>query len=151
MQGDDMDTQERLKLKKRYEVLPDAALLEMIAEGKDAYSPGAFELLLEEQEKRGIAQGQLVEPSVSSRAGGEEALEEKAPSQQYVALAVIAEYKDYEYADSLLRKADFLYSFEKLSLTGADLPVSLIVEERAVKKAVAMLKGFKPSGGMVFW
>ncbi|MFA5117807.1 MAG: hypothetical protein WC695_03030 [Candidatus Omnitrophota bacterium] len=146
-----MDTQERLKLKKRYEELPDAALLDMIAEGQGAYSPGAFELLLEEKEKRGIAEGQLVEPPAPSQGGEDEGSFEKSPSQQYVALAVIVEYKDYEYVDALLRKADFLYSFEKLSLTGADFPVSLIVEEQAVKKALKLLEGFKPSGGMVFW
>ncbi|MFA6216678.1 MAG: hypothetical protein WDL87_03385 [Candidatus Omnitrophota bacterium] len=146
-----MDTQERLKLKKRYEVLPDEALLEMIAEGKDAYSPGAFELLVEEKEKRGIAESHLVQPSVTCESGEDEVQSEELPSEQYIALAIIVEYKDYEYAVSLLKNSDVLYSFEKLSLKGAQFPVSLIVQEKAVKKAIALLQGFKPAGGMVFW
>ena len=53
--------EEKLMLKKNYEKMSDEELLDRLAEGKTQYTQIAYELLLEEAQKRGIA-NQLNKP-----------------------------------------------------------------------------------------
>ncbi len=45
---------EKLKFKKQYEALADGQLIQMLADGRDAYVEGAYELLREEAQRRGL-------------------------------------------------------------------------------------------------
>jgi len=47
-----MNPEEKNKFRKQYESFDDSQLIQMAADGKEAYVEGAYELLLEELQRR---------------------------------------------------------------------------------------------------
>lgn len=58
-----MNNNERLRLKKIYEEMPEEVLIKRMLEGEEGYTPGAYELLIEECKKRNI----LERPRIKER------------------------------------------------------------------------------------
>ncbi len=146
-----MDMQEILELKKKYAVMPDEEIIDMLLEGKDKYVEGAYELLLGEAGERGIEEiikekneaGEIRKESVLS--------DEKLEPETFVQLMIVNNEVDLVFLKSVLGEEGASYYSQELSLKGASLPVSLMVAEPRVQEVRDLLKGFKPEGSIILW
>ena len=149
-----IDQDEKLKFKKQYEVLADGQLIQMIADGSGAYVEGAYELLQEEAQRRGLEiknPGQPEEkndqPQVRPSSG-----EPQLDVNTYVQLAIINHESDRAFIESLFNETDIPYFFQNLNIRrDISLPVGLMVDQPRVEDAIELLKDFKSSVSITLW
>jgi hypothetical protein len=148
-----MAPEEKLKFKKQYELLMDGQIIQMLADGSEAYVEGAFELLQEEAMRRGLEiekpeapQQKAVLPPVPAPA------ESEIDVNTYVQLVIINNGSDRAFIESLFAGSDILYYLQNLNIRrDIDLPVGLMVESQRVEDAIELLKDFKPSASLLLW
>ena len=147
-----MELEERMKLKEQYGSLPDFQLIQMLADGKDSYVEGAYELLQEEARSRGLvtekppAQTErMEEPPISHPA------EPELDVNTYVQLAIINVESDRKIIDSRLAGTGIPYYFQNLHIRNQELPVGLMVEQPRYEDAIELLNDFKPANSIILW
>lgn len=147
-----MDMQERSELKEKYKELSDEALLDMLLEGKHAYVEGAYELLSQEVENRGL-ENKLEEMRNTKIEKNSKPLEdsERAKTDTYVELIIINNEQDYVFLKTALDGTSIPYYFQTLSLRQKDLPVALMVEESRAEEAIGLFKGFQSKESIILW
>ena len=147
-----MDIEERIKLKKQYESLPDFQLSQMLADGKDSYVEGAYELLQEEAWRRGleaekpaVPQEKIEKPQLLHPA------EPEVDVNTYLQLIVINDESDRRIIDSRLSGAQIPYYFQNLHIRNQELPVGLMVDHLRFEDAIELLNDFKPANSIILW
>lgn len=152
-----MSPEEKSKFKKQYEELADYQITQMLADGREAYVEGVYELLQEEARRRGLEteEKETVE-------NPEEKPVEKLPSQPsvdpegdlntYVQMVIVNHEADKKTIQSILEKTDIAYFFQNLHIyPNVELPVGLMVVEPRVGEAMELLKNFRPSNSIILW
>ncbi len=148
-----MNQEEKNKFRKQYESFDDSQLIQMAADGKEAYVEGAYELLREELQRRGIevkdsveAQVKEVNPEISL------ASEPQPELNAYVQLVIINLESDRAFIESLLISSGIPYFMQSLNIREhIALPAGLMVEQSKVEEAIELLKDFKPGGSITLW
>jgi hypothetical protein len=149
-----MDEQSKSILKRKYAVLPDEELGALVSMGKEEYEPEAFDLLLAEAKRRGIA-----EPSAEQREEKNEETKMAEPSSgqgdqlpTFVQLVVVVNDSDKRVLESILDAARFTYYLQELNIRGKEWPLGLMVEQSRFEDAIELLsQRFKPSGSLILW
>lgn len=149
-----MNQEEKDKFRKQYESFADSQLLQMFADGREAYVEGAYELLCEELQRRGIevkdsveAQEKEVNPEAAAPSA-ELPLEINA----YVQIIIINHESDRAFIESLLVSSGIPYFLQNLNIREhIALPVGLMVEQPKVEEAIELLKDFKSNGSIRLW
>jgi hypothetical protein len=148
-----MDQNERMRLMKQYEQYADAQVLSMLEDGPDAFVAGAYALLEEEAQRRGIAL-----PSDAPEPGEETSPQPELLSaddviqpEAFVEIMVINHDADQRSIASRLDSTDIPYHFMKISVTGKDLPLALMVDQRRVEEAIGQLRQITYSGSIILW
>jgi hypothetical protein len=153
----EMSLEEKLKFKKQYEELADHQITQMLAEDREAYVEGAYELLQEEAQRRGLE----IEEKQAVKDFPEEPVE-KIPLQPlaepevdvnaYVQMAIVNDESDRRTIASVLDKTDIAYFFQNLHIyPQVELPVGLMVDQPRVGEVMELLKHFKPSASILLW
>lgn len=144
---------EKLKFKKQYEALADGQLIQMLADGSDAYVEGAYELLREEAQRRGL---EIKNPGQPEEKNDQP---EVRPSREpqldvntYVQLVIINHESDRAFIESLFNETDIPYFFQNLNIRrDIGLPLGLMVDQPKVEEAIELLKDFKSSVSITLW
>ena len=148
-----MEQNERMRLKKQYEQYADAQILEMLEDGAGAFVAGAYALLEEEAQIRGISPR-------SGAAGPDHGVlpppeplpaDEGAQPEAFVEIVVIGNDADQRAIASRLDSTDIPYHFMRISVAGKELPVALMVDQRRVDEAVGVLQRESWSGSIILW
>jgi hypothetical protein len=148
-----MEQNERMRLKKQYEQYADAQILSMLEDGPDAFVAGAYALLEEEATLRGISlksEPVGVDQKVGSSPeplAGDGATQPEA----FVEIMVVNHETDQRSVVSRMDSTDIPYHFMRISVTGKDLPVALMVDERRIDEAVGHLQQMSLEGSIVLW
>ncbi len=148
-----MSLEEELKFKKQYEELADYQVTQMLADGREAYVEGAYELLQEEATRRGIKIEVLPSPEVKTPASQEEpAPEPGLDVNTYVQLMIINQESDRAIVEELLKQTDIPYFFQNLNIRpDKDLPIGLMVDGERCEDTIDLLKNFKPASSILLW
>jgi hypothetical protein len=149
----EMSPEEKIKFKKQYEELADHQITQMLADGREAYVEGAYELLQEEASRRGIKIEVLPSPEVKTPASQKEpAPEPGLDVNTYVQLMIINQEPDRAIVEELLKQADIPYFFQNLNIRpDKDLPIGLMVDGERGEDAIDLLKNFKPASSILLW
>ena len=148
-----MNPQEKNKFRKQYESCPDSQLIQMSADGPEAYVEGAYELLQDELQRRGIetkdsGPAQVKEINLEIPLASEPQPELNA----YVQIVIINNEADREFIESLLVSSGIPYFLQNLSIREhTALPVGLMVEQPKVEEAIELLNDFKSNGSIRLW
>ncbi len=148
-----MNSAEKIKLKKQYEVLADSLLNQMLAEGKNAYVEGAYELLQEEAVRRGLEiNNQVCGEEKVNRQEAVLSVESRSPTDAYVQLMIVNCDSDQAFVESLFTASGIPYFFQNLSIRPhKTFPLGLFVEDSRVEEAIGFLKDFKPGASIALW
>jgi hypothetical protein len=153
----EMNPEERSKFKKQYEELADYQITQMLADGREAYVEGAYELLQEEASRRGLEIGEKQskedygkEPEAESPE--RPSVEPEVDLNAYVQMVIVNHEADRIYIQKLLERADIPYFFQNLNIRrDVDLPSGLMVDNPRVEEALDLLKDFKPINSIILW
>ena len=148
-----MDQNERVRLKKQYEQYEDSQVLAMLEDGPEAFVAGAYALLEEEAQRRGISLNSEVakadqKPAIiptSSAAG------DVIQPEAFVEIMVINHDADQQSVESRLEATDIQYHFMKISVAGKDLPLALMVDQQRIDEAIEQLKQLRFVGSILLW
>jgi hypothetical protein len=153
----EISLEEKLKFKKQYEELADYQITQMLADGREAYVEGVYELLLEEAGRRGIK----TEEKQATENSQEEQVEKipLKPSAEpevdvnaFVQMVIVNDESDRKAIASILDKTDISYFFQNLHIyPHVELPVGLMVDQPRVGEVMELLKYFKPSASILLW
>jgi hypothetical protein len=148
-----MDQNERMRLKKQYEQYADGQILAMLGDGPDAFVEGAYSLLQEEAKRRAISLEQAGEQKAQKQEAqeqGEPAIDQAQP-ETFVEILIINNDSDKQSAASLMEPTDIPYNFLNISVSSKDLPVSLMVDQRRMDEAIALLRELNFAGSIALW
>jgi hypothetical protein len=153
----EMNPEEKSAFKKQYEELADYQIIQMLADGREAYVEGAYELLQEEASRRGIE----IEGKQGIENPGEElseaslarpSIEPEVDLNTYVQIIIVNHESDREFIQKVLEGSDIPYFFQNLNIRrDVDLPAGLMVENPRVEEALDLLKDFKPINSIILW
>jgi hypothetical protein len=148
-----MDQNERLRLKKQYEQYADAQILAMLGDGHDAFVEGAYSLLQEEAKSRSISLEQVREQETQQpepREQGDTAVDEIDP-ETFVEILIINNDADRQSAASIMEGSNIPYHYLNISVSNKELPVSLMVGQRRIEEAIALLRPLNFSASIALW
>ena len=149
-----MDEQTRSTLKKRYAEITDYELTELLSEGKDAYEPEAYDMLLSEARNRGMEE-QTEEETIEGKdnAGAVSVPAEKENNiDTFVELVIVVNDKDRDALEEMMNSAGIDYYFQNMNFRGKDWPVALMVDQDKADDTVELLTNkFNPSGSLILW
>lgn len=134
------------QLKKRYAALSDEALKEMLSAGAGDYEQAAYRLLKEEASRRGFVH---TEGETSPAAKRQEDFPE--PPASFVQIMVINSAQDLAATTRMLEERSIGILVEQISVSGKELPVSLLVEEGKLGEALETLKTYEPRSSICLW
>jgi hypothetical protein len=141
-----MEQNERMRLKKQYEQYADDQVLSMLEDGPDAFVAGAYDLLKEEAQFRGISlKSEVSRPAESLPA--DEVLQPEA----FVEIMVVNNDADQRSVVARLDSRDIPYHFMKLSVAGKDLPVALMVDQQRIDETIEQLQNIPMTGSIILW
>jgi hypothetical protein len=152
-----MDQNERMRLKKQYEQYADGQILSMLEDGPDAFVAGAYALLEEEAQARGISAESRPSGGFSGPDQGSSPQPELLPADEviqpeaFVEIMVVNSDADQRSVTSRLDSTDIPYHFMKISVTGRDLPLALMVDQRRVEEAIGQLRQVPLAGSIILW
>jgi hypothetical protein len=148
-----VNPEDKLRLKKQYADLDDSQIIEMLGEGKEAYVPGAFELLQEEARNRGLEINRP--PEQEKEIIKPQSLPEFEPEidvNTYAQLVIVTRESDRAFIESLFERTDISYFFQNLNIRPENaLPAGFMVDSLRVEDAIELLKDFKPSSSILLW
>jgi hypothetical protein len=148
-----MEQNERMRLMKQYEQYADTQILSMLEDGPDAFVAGAYALLEQEAQRRGISlqSGAPGPDEEAPRQPESPASEELIQPEAFVEIMVIDRDADQQSVTARLESTDIPYHFMRISVAGKDLPVALMVDQGRVEDAVAHLRQITFSGSIILW
>jgi len=149
----EINQDELLKFRKQYEALADVQLIQMLADGSDAYVAGVYELLQEEARRRGLEIKDPGHPEEKNSQPEVQPYREPQPgADTYVQLVIINHESDRAFIESLFNETDIPYFFQNLNIRpDIGLPLGLMVDQPRVDDAIELLKDFKSGGSITLW
>jgi hypothetical protein len=148
-----MDQNERMRLKKQYEQYADGQILAMLGDGPDAFVEGAYSLLQEEAKSRAISLEQPRQQDAGQQGSGgknDAAVDEMMP-ETFVEILIVNSDPDKQAVASILEPTDIPYHFLNISVSSKEMPVSLMVEQRRIEDAIALLRPLNFSASIALW
>jgi len=148
-----MDQNERMRLKKQYEQYADTQILSMLEDGPDAFVDGAYALLEEEAKLRGISlkTGEPVPEQKPACPSAPQAAGDAGQPEAFVEIMVIDNDGDQRSVVSRLDTTDIPYHFMRISVTGKEYPVALMVDQLRVEDAIGVLRQLSWDGSIILW
>lgn len=154
------DVKELASLKKGYSVLPDQQLIEMSQQDKDEYIEGAYDLIMQELERRGLGdKAGASDPSDiegpghdrSCGAGPCEGTCGPKPEDELLPFLIILGADDMPAIAPLLDGAGIEYCSDPLHLKGKEYPRILMVPRGKVDQAIKLLSPVRFKNGVALW
>ncbi|MCU0650959.1 MAG: hypothetical protein MUC52_01840 [Candidatus Omnitrophica bacterium] len=144
-----MEQNERMRLKKQYELYADDQILAMLADGPEAFVEGAYALLEQEADSRGIKK-EAVRQQADNPAQDVSHHEDQRP-QTFIEVIIINSAADRDLVGAALEPADIPYNFLNISVSAKELPVALMIEDRRIEEAISILRQLSLPSSIVLW
>jgi len=147
-----MDQNERMRLKKQYEQYADAQILAMLGDGPGAFVEGAYALLQEEAKSRAISLEQVREQESQQQQAREQGYTaDEINPETFVEILIINSDADKQSAASIMEKSNIPYHYLNISVSNKELPVSLMVGQRRIEEAIALLRELNFAASIALW
>ena len=147
-----MNRAEKERLAQRYAAMSDEELATMLAEDKSGYEPEAYDVLSSEARRRGIGSPAEAGTAPAPRLPPDHTAADGADAiPAYIQILILNSPDDRTKVQSLLQENSIPYLFEPLSISRKELPVSLLVDEASVERAVRLLTDRAPGTGIALW
>jgi hypothetical protein len=145
-----MNQEDRIRLERQYALLSDTQIIQLIADGPQAYVDGVYRLLEAEAARRGLA---VQYPPVKRTPVQTEGVHETPSAETaYIEVAVINSARDKAALQASLEGADIAFTFLPMHiLTERELPVALAVEQTRLDDMIRALEGFVPEASFLLW
>ena len=145
-----MDTNDLNRLRKRYALLSDEEIKEMLYAGKEGFEPEAFNLLVEEGRKRQVELGNDI-ASAEQDVPPAQAIEKELEGAAYAELMVVNDPEDAAAARQVLGNAGINFYLQPISYTAKELPVALMVQQDRAEEAIDILQKLTFRQSIVLW